>query len=113
MEQELDSSFFPEVVQAIPTNNFGFFAYFNDGSIHFYDMKPLIQKGTVFEKLADLSFYKSHITVMNNTVAWDMTEDRNPRTCIDLDPCVIFTTPRVQDPLLGFGEGSALPELIA
>ena len=49
----LDSTyFFPQVLQVVPNEEFGLYVYFNDGSVRFYDMKPLLNPGTVFEKLA-------------------------------------------------------------
>jgi len=100
MIQELDKTeFWPAVVQVIPTDEYGVFAYFNDGSVRFFDVKPLIKPNTVFEPLEDINFFKSKLAVINDTVAWDVGGNRDPRTCIDLDPFVIFNQPAVADPL--------------
>ena len=62
---------------------------------------PLIQKGGVFLPLQDRDFFRAHLTVLNDAVAWDMDGTRDPRTCIDLDPCEMYETcPIVDDPLL-------------
>lgn len=92
--------FWPKVLQVVPTDDFGVYAYFNDGSVHFADIRPLIQPGTVFEPLEDLDVFKSRLAVINDTVAWDMGGGRDPRLCIDLDPFVIFESPAVADPLV-------------
>ncbi len=91
----------PAVVQAIPGDDFTVYAYCNDGAIRLVDVKPLIAKGGVFAPLADRSFFESRLTILNGTVAWDMTGDRDETACIDLDPCTIFeTAPLVEDPLV-------------
>lgn len=91
--------FWPEVLQVVPTDNFGIFVYFNDGSVRFFDVRPLLRKGTVFEPMTDLQFFKDRLTIINDTVAWDLTGDADPRKCVDLDPFVLFEQPCVADPL--------------
>ena len=103
MIQELDKTqFFPVVVQVVPTDDYGVYAYFNDGSVRFFDVKPLIKPDTVFEPLEDIRFFKSKLTVINDTVAWDVGGNRDPRKCVDLDPLVIFNQPAIADPLCEF-----------
>ena len=100
MSQTLDKRYFwPKVLQVVPTDNHEVYAYFNDGSVRFLDVKPLIKPGTVFEPLQDIDFFKSKLAVINYTVAWDIGGNRNPRKCVDLDPLVIFEQPPVADPL--------------
>ncbi len=71
----------------------------NDGYVHFFDVKPLLEQGTVFEPLMEIETFKNKITVMNETVAWDLKGDRDTTRCIDLDPYVLFKSPIVKDPL--------------
>jgi len=100
MSQMIDKSrFWPKVLQVVPTDEYEVYVYFNDGSVRFFDVKPLIKPDTVFEPLHDIDFFKSKLTVINDTVAWDIGGQRNPRKCIDLDPFVIFERPAVVDPL--------------
>ena len=100
MTQKLDlDKFWPKVLQVIPTNDYGVYAYFNDGSVRLFDTKPLIEPGTVFEPLQDIEFFKSKLAVINDTIAWDIGGNRNPCKCIDLDPFVVFAQPAVADPL--------------
>ena len=100
MENKLNMTyFFPHVLQVVPTDDYQVYAYFNDGSVRLFDVKPLIKPGTVFEPLADISFFKNTLTVINHTVAWDMKGDRDPTACVDLDPLVLFEQPIVADPL--------------
>ena len=100
MFQELDMSrFWPKVVQVVPDKDYRVYAYFNDGSVRLFDVKPLIKPGTVFEPLLDKTVFKSKLAVINDTIAWDMGGQRDPRKCVDLDPFVIFEQPAVSDPL--------------
>lgn len=80
----------PDVVQAIALDDGYVKAYFDDGSIRTYDMKPIIAGGGVFDHLKDATFFKERITVLNNTVAWDVTGTFDPFDCIDIDPCDIY-----------------------
>lgn len=91
--------FWPKVLQVVPADDYGVYAYFNDGSVRFVDAKPYIEPGTVFEPLANRDIFRDKLAVINDTVAWDMGGDRDPVKCIDLDPFVIFDSPAVADPL--------------
>jgi hypothetical protein len=94
-----DMQYWPQVLQAVPNDDYTVHAYFSDGSIRLVDVRPLIYPGSVFEPLGDIEVFKSHITVMNDTVAWDILEDRDPRHCLDLDPFTIYESVAVPDPL--------------
>ena len=90
----------PKVLQAFAGENFEVYLYFNDGSVRLYDAKPLLKMGGVFEPLRDENFFKTRLTVLNDTAAWDVTGDRDPCTCVDLDPIELYETcPVVVDPL--------------
>jgi len=97
---KLDKRFFwPQILQVIPTENFEVFAYLNDGSVRLYDAKPLLKKDTVFEPLMDIKNFTEKLTIINNTIAWDMGGNRNPYKCIDIDPFTVFNCKPVADPL--------------
>ena len=100
LKDTIDMRYFsPMVLQAVPTDNFEVYAYMNDGHVHFFDVKPLLKQGTVFEPLEDIDTFKSTITVMNETVAWDLGGNRDVTKCIDLDPHILFESAVVKDPL--------------
>ena len=97
---KLDTSrFFPQVLQAVPTDDYKVYAYFNDGSIHLYDVKHLIKKDSIFAPLLNIKVFKEKITVIGYTVAWDLEGNRDESKCLDIDPFVIFNSPTVKDPL--------------
>jgi hypothetical protein len=91
--------FWPKVVQAVPTDNFEVYAYCNDGSVRLYDVKPLLKSNTVFAPLMNIQTFKEKLSVINDTVAWDMAGNHDPRKCIDIDPFTIFAQKVVTDPL--------------
>lgn len=92
----------PAVVQAVPGNNFTVYAYCNDGAVRLVDVKPLISLGGVFAPLADPDFFRERLTVLNDTVAWDIAGNRDAAACVDLDADQIFAeAPIVADPLEG------------
>ena len=69
---------FPKVLQAVAGEDFTVYLYFNDGSVRLYDAKPLLALGGVFAPLQDEAFFKSRLTVLNDTAAWDVNGDRDP-----------------------------------
>ncbi len=90
---------FPAVVQALAGENFTVYAYMLDGTVRLFDVKPLIEKGGVFALLLDETFFRERLTVLNDTVAWDVDGNMNPTECIDIDPFTIAECPVVADPL--------------
>lgn len=91
---------FPEVVQALAGEDFTVYAYFLDGTVRLLDAKPLLEQGGVFTPMRDPDFFRDRLTVLNGTVAWDMTGDMDPTACVDLDPIRLYENcPIVDDPL--------------
>lgn len=90
---------FPNVLQAVSGDNYTVYAYLNDGTVRCVDMKPMIAQGGVFEQLRDENFFTSRLTVLNDTVAWDLTGEHDPAQCIDIDPFTVADMPIVVDPL--------------
>ena len=86
----------PKVLRVRSAGDYKIYAYFNDGSIHLYDMAPSIEKGGVFERIHDKAVFDSTLTVMNGTIAWDLTGDHDPKQCIDIDPLVVYASPAVR-----------------
>ena len=90
----------PKVVQVLPGSDFTVYVYFLDGAIQRADVKPLLEKGGVFTPLRDEETFRNSLTVLNDTAAWDLDGNRDPSTCIDLDPCELYDhCPAVEDPL--------------
>lgn len=95
--------YYPVVLQAVPGEEYTAYAYMNDGTVRLVDVKPLIEKGGVFLPLRDMSLFQSALTVMNETIAWDLSGKRNPSDCIDIDPFSIMEMPIVKDEIEATG----------
>lgn len=89
--------FYPEVYQAVAGNNYVVYAYMNDGNVRAFDMKPLIKKGGIFTVLEDERLFREKLTVINDTIAWDIGGNRDESQCIDIDPMDVFDSPVVPD----------------
>jgi len=89
-----------KIIQVNPNSNFTVYVYFSDGKIKLFDMKPFLHKG-IFNQISDLEDFINKCTVMNGTLAWDLSGKFDPTNCIDIDPETIHTsaTDISEDPL--------------
>ena len=88
------------LILALLPSAFTVYAYFNDGTIRLVDAAPRLEKGGVFAPLRDPDFFRERLTILNDAVAWDIDGNRDPCTCVDLDPCEMYEScPVVADPL--------------
>ena len=72
------NEYFPTVVQVIPLDNFHVQVFFDDGKI------------VIFKPLRDIDAFKEACTVMNGTLAWDLSGNRDESSCIDIDPFTVY-----------------------
>ena len=87
---------FPKIVQVAPTKEYTVYVYFEDGKIVCYDVKPLLGK-EVFAALKEIDFFMDACTIMNDTLAWDISGDRDNSTCIDIDPDSLYQLEMVKE----------------
>ncbi len=80
----------PKLFQVVPTDEYQVYLYFDNGEIRRYDCRWVQAEGGVFERLHDLATFKHTCTVMNGTLAWDLSGTRDPYSCIDLCPDTIY-----------------------
>lgn len=86
------------ILQVYPRDDYKIYLYFSDGRVKLYDIKPLLDKG-IFQKLQSIEFYLNRCTVLNGTLAWDLSGNYDPKDCIDLDPIVLYEKSiEVKDP---------------
>lgn len=97
----MQKEYFPVVVQAVAGPGRTVYAYFSDGQVKHFDMASMIARGGVFAPLVDEAFFAERLTVMNDTVAWDVSGRHDPRECIDIDPFEVYAAKSVADPLAG------------
>ena len=88
----------PEIVQVVPHENYTVSVYFCDGKIVLYDIRPKLERG-VFQKLKDLSFFMERCTIMNDTLAWDISGTRDESQCIDIDPDTLYSMDNIDEQL--------------
>lgn len=88
--------YFPEIVQVVPHSDYTVTVYFHDGKIVRYDMAPNLDK-EVFAVLKDQQVFMNACTILNDTLAWDLSGDRNPETCIDIAPDMLYSLPEAED----------------
>ncbi len=87
---------FPKVVQVIPMKNYSVYVYFEDGKIVCYDMSHMIEKD-VFRPLKNMDIFMNTCTVLNDTLAWDISMNRDTTTCLDIDPDTLYALPFVEE----------------
>lgn len=81
--------YIPEVVQVVPQRDYSVKIYFSDGKITCYDMSSKINKG-VFQILKDIEFFMNRCTILNDSLAWDITGDMDCTKCIDIAPETLY-----------------------
>ena len=72
------NEYFPTVVQVIPLDNLD------------YDATEDL-KAEIFKPLRDIDAFKEACTVMNGTLAWDLSGNRDESSCIDIDPLLYMS----------------------
>ena len=87
---------FPKIVQVIPTDDYKVYVYFEDGKIVCYDISPFLDK-EVFKELKDKKVFKESCTIMNHTLAFDISGTRDPYNCIDIDPDTLYNLNEVPE----------------
>ncbi len=87
---------FPKVVQVIPMKDYSVYVYFEDGKIVCYDMSHMIEKD-VFHPLKNMDIFMNTCTVLNDTLAWDISMNRDNTTCLDIDPDTLYALPFVEE----------------
>ena len=87
---------FYDIVQVIPYKDYTVYVYFEDGKIVCYDAKPLLNK-KVFEPLKDINFFINACTILNGTLAWDVTGTSDCSKCLDIDPEMLYGLENVSE----------------
>lgn len=91
-----EADMFYDIVQVIPNEDYTVYVYFEDGKIVCYDAKTLLKK-KVFEPLKDIKFFMNACTILNGTLAWDVTGTRDCTKCLDIDPEMLYGLENVSE----------------
>ena len=57
-----------------------------------YDMSKMIEK-EAFRSLHDIDIFMDTCTVMNGTLSWDISKNRDNTTCLDIAPDTLYELP--------------------
>ena len=79
----------PNVIRVLPMNDYTIQVHFSDGKVVCYDVKPLLSQG-VFKQLQNIHIFKNTCTILNNTLAWDISGKQDKSNCIDIDPEALY-----------------------
>ena len=83
------NEYFPTVVQVIPMDDYHVQVFFDDGKIVDYDATNDL-KSEIFSSLRNIEKFKDACTVMNGTLAWDISGKWDASECIDIDPFTLY-----------------------
>lgn len=83
---------FPVAVQVIPMNDYSVCVYFEDGKIVRYDMSQMIEN-EAFCCLKKMEIFMERCTVLNDTLAWDISGNWDNVTCLDIAPETLYALP--------------------
>lgn len=86
----------PQIVQVVPIEDYRVYVYFEDGKIVLYDVKNLLNKG-IFKILKDKDFFMNKCMILNDTLAWDVSGNRDETNCIDIAPDTLYSLQAVAD----------------
>ena len=80
----------PRLFQVEPKDDFTVVLYYDSGEIKIYDCSWILKESGVFLKIHDLSAFKETCTIMNGTLAFDISYVRDPYNCIDICPDTVY-----------------------
>ncbi len=81
----------PVLFQVIPTDDYKVHLYYDNGEIRVYDCSFVLSQGGIFDRLKDIEEFKRLCTIMNRTLAFDISETRDPYNCIDICPDTLYS----------------------
>ena len=87
------------IVDVVPNNDFTLTISFDNGEKRLYDVRPLLQQGTVFEPFADIENFRRVYVDDTHCIAWDIDpnidSDKVWSNKVDLcpDACYIDSVP--------------------
>ncbi|HZK71595.1 MAG TPA: DUF2442 domain-containing protein [Clostridia bacterium] len=73
-----------KIYMVIPTDDYKVYVHYDNGEIRLYDASWILEKSEVFEQIKDIEVFKEICTVMNDTLAWDISRCRDRYNCIDI-----------------------------
>ena len=84
----------PRLYQVVPRKDYTVVLFYDNGEIKLYDCRWIKEETGVFEKIRGLHSFLELCTVMNGTLAWDISGKRDPYNCIDICPDTVYQESR-------------------
>jgi len=53
------------------------------------------------KQLQNIHIFKNTCTILNNTLAWDISGKQDKSNCIDIDPETLYKLPAIKDKAVG------------
>ncbi|MGL5381840.1 DUF2442 domain-containing protein [Clostridium sp.] len=72
-----------EIIQVVPRADYKVFVCYEDNSIRLFDAKNLLD---IYPIMKDIEFFINRCTIMNDTLAWDVSGNMDDSLCIDIAP---------------------------
>jgi len=80
----------PKLYQVCPTDDYKVRLYYDNGEIRLYDCGWMLSESGVYEELHDIYVFKDLCTIMNGTLAFDVSRVRDPYHCVDICPDTVY-----------------------
>ncbi|MCL2079777.1 MAG: DUF2442 domain-containing protein [Oscillospiraceae bacterium] len=80
----------PKLFQVLPTDDFKVYLYYDNGEIKQYDCAWVLRENGVFSEIHDIATFMDVCTIMNGTLAFDISRIRDPYSCIDICPDTVY-----------------------
>ncbi|MDR1736583.1 MAG: DUF2442 domain-containing protein [Oscillospiraceae bacterium] len=80
----------PKLFQVVPTDDYKVCLYYDNGEIRLYDCAWIAESGGVFNEIKDIAVFKELCTIMNGTLAFDISRVRDTSRCIDICPDTVY-----------------------
>lgn len=80
----------PKLFQVVAADDYKVKLYYDNGKIKLYDCRWILSQKGVFDKIKSVDNFKNLCTIMNGTLAWDISGCRDPYNCIDICPDTVY-----------------------
>ena len=84
----------PKLYQVIPQKDFTVVLFYDNGEIRLYDCGWIKTETGIFQQIRNLNSFLELCTIMNGTLAWDISGKRDPYNCIDICPDTVYQESR-------------------
>ena len=84
----------PKLYQVYPREDYTVVLFYDNGEIRLYGCGWIKTKTGVFEQIKEMPIFRELCTVMNGTLAWDISGERDPYNCIDICPDTVYQKSR-------------------